>query len=377
MSEENHIYIIVGEHSGDKLGASIMSAIGERSQKKVRFSGIGGPLMTLKGFESLFPMQDIAVMGTEILMRLPLLIKRVYATVADIIEKKPDVILVIDSPEFTHAVASRVKKRWPEAKVVNYVCPSVWAWRSGRAKKMNRYIDRVLALLPFEPQAVAKLNGPETIYVGHPLLETVKKPLGFNKNTQIKRLLILPGSRRSEIKRLLPVFSAAVNILADEYPHIEVKVPTVPHLQEDVQMACRTWRLRPQIIIKEEEKEAAMWEADVALAASGTVSLELALHDCPMVVAYRVEPLAWTLRFLVNVPFISLPNLILNKKIIPERLQKDANPVRLARDVMNLLEKKDDYQTQRKAFTEIAQVMALTKNRRPNEAAADAILEIL
>jgi lipid-A-disaccharide synthase len=336
------VAIVVGEESGDQLGAGLIDAI-RRRRPDATFVGLAGERMKARRMTSIFPIGDVAVMGLGSVVRhLPRIVRRVYQTVAAVLTAAPDILVIIDSPDFTHPVAKRVACRRPALPIVDYVSPSVWAWRPGRAASMARYVDHVLALLPFEPAVHARLGGPPCTYVGHPLLERLgelqpapgeRAPLGDHPV-----LLILPGSRRTEISRLMAPFGQALALIAREKPGIEVLLPAVSHLASEIETHVAEWPVQPRILLGETEKLAAFRRAHAALAASGTVTLELGLAGVPMVVAYRVDPVARMLkRLFLNVPSIVLTNLVLGENAVPEFLDEDGSPSTLSRETLALL----------------------------------------
>jgi lipid-A-disaccharide synthase len=381
MSEKKPlIYIVIGEESGDQLGARLVTAIQDKLGGKVTFSGLAGERMQKLGLSSLFSLQDIAVMGViNIIKQYPFLRRRGLEVVADVIEKQPDLLVIIDSPEFTHAVAKRVRKQMPDLPVVNYVSPSVWAWRPGRAKKMARYVDHVLALLPFEPRAHKELEGPECTYVGHPLIERldVLRPQDDEKGSIADPvLLVLPGSRRSEVTRLMEEFGIVVKKAIDAHPNLRVILPAVSHLRPLIDEALQSWPVQPEIVEGEDAKFAAFREAHAALAASGTVTLELGLAGVPMVVAYKVDWLTTRLGFLIKVPSIVLTNLILGRKAIPEFINDDANAEQLWDHLAPLLEESEGRSKQVEAFRNLDAIMHLPKGT-PSQKAAEVTLQYL
>ena len=323
------IWLIAGEESGDQLGAKLMSALkAALGQTPVAFEGVGGEAMASQGLRTLFPLSDIAVMGIgAVIARLPSIVRRVYRTVAAIIEGRPDAVVIIDSPEFTHAVAKRVRRKLPSLPIINYVSPSVWAWRPGRARKMRAYVDHVLALKPFEPEAHRRLGGPPCTYVGHPLIERfdeLRPKSGERPNIDENpiNLLVLPGSRRSEINRLMEPFGATLGVLASRSPRpFRAILPAVSHLADEIEGRSRSWPVAPEIVRGEAAKYAAFRSAHAALAASGTVSLELALSGVPMVIAYKVSRLEEQLKYLLTVPSIVLLNLYYGENVIHECIQ--------------------------------------------------------
>jgi lipid-A-disaccharide synthase len=333
-------FLIAGEPSGDKLGAALMVGLRELTPE-VRFVGVGGPLMAAQGMDSLFPMQELSIMGiVEVLPKYFHFKRRIRETARAAIQAGPAALITIDSPDFCLRVAALVKAARPAQKTVHYVAPSVWAWRPGRAVKMARFIDHVLALLPFEPPYMTKA-GMDCDFVGHPvvaealaslddksLLDPPGRPL----------ILALPGSRRGEIARLAPVFGQTLALLKDRIPGASVIVPTLPHLLDLVHAATADWPIAPLIITDPALKRAAFAIADVALAASGTVSLELAANDCPMVIAYDVSPLSrWLMTKLARIDTVTLVNLVSETRTVPEFIGKACVPDKIAAAILAVL----------------------------------------
>jgi lipid-A-disaccharide synthase len=290
----------------------------------------------------------------------------------------PDVLVIIDSPELTHAVARRVARRRPDLPIVDYVSPTVWAWRAGRARRMTRYVDHVMALLPFEPEVHARLGGPPCTYVGHPLVERMADlaPTPGERAALGDRpvLLILPGSRRSEISRLLTPFGEALTQIAAATPGVEVLLPAVPHLAEEIVAGTATWPVRPHVVLGEAAKFVAFRRAHAALAASGTVTLELGLAGVPMVVAYRVDPVARVLKRFLRVPSIVLTNLILGENVVPEFLDSAGDPQTLARETLALLTDGAARRRQLDALARLAATMVLRDDERPSDKAAAIVV---
>lgn len=339
-AREITLVLVAGEHSGDALGGRLMAALRAACPAPIRFVGVGGEAMAAEGMQSLFPLADVAVMGPlSILPRLPRIIDRVHRTVDAAIAANPDAVVIIDSPEFTHPIAKRIRKRRPDIPIVDYVSPSVWAWRPGRAKKMKAYVDHVLALLPFEPAAHQRLGGPPCSYVGHPLIERLDWIRGLDVESLSGRLgpgpertpvVVLPGSRASEVGRLMGVFGETLQHLTESGRSLDIMIPAVPHVRPAIEKAAAAWPERVHILDGEADKFRAFKLARAALAASGTVTLELALAGVPMVVAYRVDPIAAQLKFLVKVPSIVLANLVLDEAVFPEFVQEDCRADLLA-----------------------------------------------
>ena len=378
------IAIIVGEPSGDQLAAKLMPALAKRlAPEHIEWVGVGGERMASLGFQSLFPLSDIAVMGIfPVLARLRLILRRITETADAMIRSRPDVLVIIDSPDFTHRVAKRVRAALPHLPVVDYVSPSVWAWRPGRARKMRAYVDHVLALLPFEPEAHLRLGGPDCTYVGHPLTERLAE-LRPNEAELAKResvpwrLVVLPGSRRSEIRRLMPIFGAALSQLSEKIQgDLKVILPAVSHLRDEITALSMDWSVKPELVFGEQAKLEAFRTVRAALAASGTVTLELALSAVPMVVAYKVSALEGQLRHVIKVPSIVLPNLVLGRNAIPEHIQGDCNPEQLVRDLLPLLNDGEARQSQLEAFQELDARMA-TGATSPSDIAANIIAGLI
>lgn len=383
------ICLVAGEESGDQLGSELIKALNQKLGSNVRYCGVGGERMTALGLKSFFDMSDVSVMGlSAVLARLPLIVRRVYQTVDAAIAAGPDVLVIIDSPDFTHNVAKRVRKRAPHIPIVGYVSPSVWAWRPGRAKKMSVYVDELLALLPFEPAVHEKLGGPKTHYVGHPLSESAdllrpKEGERAPLNDPEKVLLVLPGSRGSEITRLLDVFGDTIAHVKKDMPDIRVVLPAVAHLEDRIREGVSSWRVAPEIVVGLEEKRAAFRSAHAALAASGTVSLELGLAGVPMVVAYKVD---WFFRRLkdlnkifkfASVESFVLPNIILGSKAIPEFLDEEVQPHVLAGLLKAYLTDSPERSAQVGELTRLDQVMRLPDGYSQSAAAADVVIERL
>lgn len=377
------LYIVAGEPSGDALGAKLMERLNQEARGRIRYLGVGGELMQKQGLVSQFPLSDVAVMGPlSILPRLPKIIRRVYRTVDAAISAEPDALIIIDSPEFTHPIAKRVRRKRPDIPIIDYVSPSVWAWRPGRAKKMRRYVDHVLALLPFEPEVHARLGGPPCTYVGHPLIE--QKPWIDTLDTaplasrlKIKPdqpvLVVLPGSRRSEVSKLIQPFGDAVTALHARGVMPVVLVPVVDSVRDIVEASIATWPGRVHLIDGDHDKFRAFKLAKAALAASGTVTLELALAGTPMVVAYKLDAVANRFRFLLRAHSIVLANLVLGRNAFPELLQHDVNGETLAEVIEPLLSDTDWRAGQLAALAEIPRRMLLTKGT-PSGAAASIVL---
>jgi lipid-A-disaccharide synthase len=377
------IALVAGEHSGDQLGFKLMRALREALRGDVAFLGVGGEAMEAQGLKSLFPIGDIAVMGImPVLARLPTLIARIRQTAEAIIAARPDALVIIDSPDFTHRVARRVRKAMPDLPIVDYVSPSVWAWRPGRAKAMRAYVDCVLGLLPFEPEAYVRLAGPACVYVGHPLIERLDALRPSEEEARRRAaeppiVVVLPGSRRSEIRRLMQDFGAALHSLSDSVGPFEAVLPTLPHIEEEVRARAAHWPHAPRIVLGEAPKFEAFRSARAALAASGTVTLELALAGVPTVGAYKVSLVEEQLKYLIKVPSILLPNLILGERAVPEKVQRDCTPAALASALSDVMSDGPKRQAQIEALGRLDKLMRLSDGRAPSAHAAEAVLETI
>jgi lipid-A-disaccharide synthase len=339
------IMVVAGEPSGDLLGAQLMKALKTVTSGAVLFSGVGGARMEREGLSSLFPMEDIAVIGLAgIVWRLPKLLARIRDCADFAAATKPDVAVLIDAPEFNHRVARRVRRMAPLVPIAIYVAPQVWASRPKRAKAMRWYVDHVLALLPFEPPVFEKA-GITCTAVGHPVIERFP---GRGQGGDFRRrhgiapeatvLAVLPGSRVNEVRRLMPVFREAVDILSRRFPKLVAVMPTVETVRARVAAAAADFPVRAIVLEDESEKFPAFEAANAALAASGTVSLELALAGTPMVIAYKADALtAFVVRRVVTVTSLTLVNLIVGRAAVPELLQEDCTAEALAREVGRLL----------------------------------------
>ncbi len=382
MNRAPHIALIAGEASGDQLGAKLMQALRDLAPG-VSFSGVGGSAMEAQGLKSLFPMSDIAVMGIlPVIKMLPTLLKRIRSAAAAVIAAQPDVLVIIDSPDFTHRVARRVRAALPKLPIVDYVSPSVWAWRPGRARAMRSYVDKVLALLPFEPEAHRRLRGPACVYVGHPLIERLAD-LRPNGQEQARRaaepplIVVLPGSRRAEIARLMADFGAALALVQERQGPLEIVLPALAHLEVDIRAAAAHWRVAPKIVLGEAAKLAAFRNARAALAKSGTTTLELALAGAPMVGAYKISRLEEQLKYVVSVTSFLLPNLILGERAIPELMQRDCTPEKLAQALQGVLREGPERQAQLAALRRLDALMQLPGGEAPSRRAAQEVLAML
>lgn len=376
--------LVCGEPSGDLLGAQLMAGLKQASGGDVEITGVGGPAMTAQGLKSLYPLDATAVMGLrEVVPAIPAILRRVREASDFALRTRPDAVVLIDSPDFTHRIAQRLKRIDPSIRAINYVAPQVWASRAYRARKMARYFDLVLALLPFEAPFFERY-GLKSVFVGHPVIERAARMTGgaaFRARHGIapeaKLLAVLPGSRTSEIRFILPVFREAVAKIAARVPGLITVLPTVPHVAARVRAATQGWPAPLVLLENDDEKYASFDAADVALAASGTVTTELALAGTPMVVGYKVGGLTYALASLImNVRHITLVNVLLGREAVPEFVQSRCTPENLAGAVIPLMTDKGAALHERGDLD--AAVALLGKGgEAPSLRAARAILEFV
>lgn len=349
-------FLIAGEPSGDRLGAALMAGL-KTLHPDVSFSGIGGPLMQAQGLQSLFPMEELSIMGlVEVLPKYLHLKRRIREAAAACLACQPAALITIDSPDFCLRVAAQVKAAKPMQRTIHYVAPSVWAWRPGRAAKMAKVIDHVLALLPFEPSYMTAA-GMSCDFVGHPVVsEALATPaeLALLPAGQGPLILTLPGSRRGEVSRLMPVIGETLAQLKAVHPTARVALPTLRGVADLVRSLSADWPIAPKIIEDAALKRAAFAAADVAIAASGTVSLELAANGCPMVIAYDMNPLTlWLMRRAALIDTVTLVNLVSETRAVPEFIGERCRADLIAAALLDLLQNPDSQ----------AQAMQLTMQR--------------
>ncbi|HMI94866.1 MAG TPA: lipid-A-disaccharide synthase [Micropepsaceae bacterium] len=377
------IMLVVGEPSGDQLGAQLMAGLKEIAGDRVHIVGVGGSAMRAEGLQSLFPLDATSVMGLrEVVPRIPAILKRVREAADFALRTRPDLVVIIDSPDFTHRIAQRLKRIDPAIRTANYVPPQVWASRSYRARKMASYIDAVLTLFPFEAVFFERY-GIRAYSVGYPVIERANRMTGgaaFRQRRGISPdaplLAVLPGSRRSEIRFILPTFKAAVAILARTIPGLVSVLPTTGHVADLVRASVADWPTPIHVVETDDEKFAAFDAADAALAASGTVTTELALAKTPMVVGYRIGWLTYALaRPLMHVTHIVLINLVLGRKAVPEFIQGACTPEALAGALEPLLTDEPARAKQVRDLEEATRAFGLGQES-PSLRAARVVLEL-
>ncbi|WP_208439558.1 lipid-A-disaccharide synthase [Bartonella grahamii] len=366
------IAVVSGEESGDLLASDLISCLSQQTGCNIHLIGVGGRHLKALGLKSFFDSHDIALIGLkEVLKKLPLLLLHIRNLSKFIAQEQPDCLIIIDSPDFTHRVAKKVRVLAPSIPIIKYVAPTVWAWRPERAKAMRKFVDHVLAVFPFEEKIMQDFGGPPTTYVGHRLLtyppllivQSEKKCQLEQRNlidtqTSSPTLVILPGSRNLEIRSLMPIFRETVEILVKRIPHLRIILPTLPRLADKIRDFVQGWKSKVEIVVGEDAKWRAFAQADVALAASGTVSLELALAKIPTVLCYKLDRFS---KFFIFPKIIlwsaALPNIISDKPIVPEYFDEFLRPGMLARQVEQLLFNPLIRQAQLDAFEMIEQKM--------------------
>lgn len=377
------IFLIATEESGDRLGSALMKVLRQRLGDDVLFQGIGGSTMAAEGLVSLFPIEELSIIGfAAIPKKLPMILRRLAEATDAVLKAAPDILVIIDSPDFTHRVARRVRRRAPGIPIIDYVSPSVWAWRPGRARAMRGYVDHVLGLLPFEPEVHRRLGGPPCSYVGHPLIEQIAS-LRPDAGEQARRdasppvLLVLPGSRRSEIRHHMAIFGSSLGLLQKQGATFELILPTMPHLEQAIAVALKDWPVQPRVVVGEADKRAAFRIAHAALAKSGTSTLELAISGVPMVAAYKggnVE--AWIARRVIRSASVILANLVVGENVVPEYIQQDCTPENLAPALRDVLADTPLRQRQVAAFAKLDTIMATGKTS-PSIGAAEIVIGML
>lgn len=376
------IWLLAGETSGDELGAKLIKAL-RHFNPSLKFCGVGGPKMQEQGLELLFPMQDLAVMGlVEVLPKIRMLSNRLNQAVEHIKTVRPDVVVTIDSPGFS----LRLLKRIADLSIprVHYVAPQVWAWHESRVKKFPGLWEKLLCLLPFEKEFFSK-HGLQSTFVGHPILETEVhhgNAEQFRQDHQLSDkapiVLFMPGSRRSELPKLMPVFKQTLSLLKRQLHDVTAVIPTSPLAKERVLHMVNNWPVKPIIIHDPQDKYNAYAAANAALTKSGTTTLELALAKVPMAVTYRVNPVtAMIARRMIKVPYVCMLNLLANDQIVPELLQENCHPEKLSAMLMGLLTDPQKAKAQQDAFTQIMHQLSGPNDELPSHVAAKEILEMI
>lgn len=375
------IYLIAGEVSGDLLGRRLMEALTDLTGGNVEFAGVGGPEMEAAGLTSLFEMSELSVMGlAEVLPKIPALLKRINQTAIDIDQKSPDLVLTIDAPDFSFRVHKKIKVK---TKQTHLVAPSVWAWRPGRAKKVATFLDHLYTLFPFEPQYFVR-EGLASDFVGHSMIEKGIDKVDisafhrvYNLSDTDQLLTILVGSRLGEARSLLPIYHGVVSNLAKNFPDLKILMPVVPKLKEMVAETVKSWALPVTLIEGEQEKYQAFKASTCALAASGTVTLELALAQLPTIITYKANPIsAGIFKWLTSLRYVGLPNIIADREVMPEYLQAACNEEQLSAAVTGLLLDDKARLEQKNSLAEIAKSLQY-KDEKPSYRQAKLMLDLI
>ena len=375
-------FILAGEASGDLLGGPLMQAMQRQAGGSIEFTGVGGERMVASGLNPIYPMSELSVLGiVEVLRHLPRLWRRLRQTINFVTSLSPDVVITIDAPDFSFRLAKRLRKTG--IPHIHYTPPTVWAWRPGRARKIAKFLDHLLAILPFEPPYFEK-HGLPCSFVGHVVTE-----FGIDKidrqqfrdqhgiDASVPMICMLPGSRWSEVDNLLPIFHESIKILQAKHPKLQLVVPTVSTLREMVEQIVQKWDVPTIFVEVSEQKYAAMRASNVALAASGTVNLELATARTPFVITYKVSPVtAWLARRILTVSHVTMTNIISGRTVVPELLQGECRPDRIAAELDNLLNDPKARETQIQALDKVARQLA-NGDKLPSDEAAKVILDMV
>ena len=383
-SEHAEIFLLAGEPSGDVIGARLMQALRrDRGHRNVQFFGVGGPRMQEQGLSSLFPMEELSVMGfTEVLPHVPKLLRRLSQTQREILHRQPSMALTIDSPSFSLRLQERLGGNgFPR---VHYVAPQVWAWRRGRAARLGAKIDHLLALLPFEPRFFERYGLPCS-FVGHPIIEEAGRQgdgqlfrRRYEQPADAPIICLLPGSRLNEIKQHMPVLKETSERLWNRFPRLRLIIPTLPSLKPVLRSMVENWSIQPLILDERADRFDAYAASWIAIAASGTVTLELALAKLPHITIYRTGAItAWLARRMINVDHVNLVNLILNRPVVPEWLQEDCNPDRIAESALKLLNDASLRELQKTSLGEVMTMLRGSDGSPPSEQAAQQVIELL
>jgi len=382
--EPLRIFLVAGEASGDLLGANLMRAL-KAQRPDVQFFGVGGKNMQAEGIESLFPMEELSVMGlAEVLPRLFKIMARIRKTRKAVLRKKPHALITIDSPDFCFRVVKQVKARSKDIPCIHYVAPSVWAWRPKRAEKVAKFLDHILTLLPFEPPYFTR-HGLDATFVGHPVVEKIDSRgdgARFREKYSLKQnqpvFCMLPGSRMSELSRLLDKFCETADIVLRHRHQAVIVIPTLPHLKPYIEKFFTGKGINPIIVTDDQDKYDCFAAGTAALAASGTVTLELAMADTPHIIAYKLNPAsAWVAKHLVKTPYVNLINILLRRPVVPELLLEDCEPQPMSRALLRLMDDKDARSQQLMDFREALIKIGLGDPLSPGERAANAVLGVI
>ncbi len=382
MTEPPLFFLIAGEASGDLLGARLMQALKKQTKGQARFAGIGGPRMQAEGMDLFFPQSELAHFGLfELLRHVPHLLKRIKQTIAEVKRVHPAALITIDAPDFCFRVAKALKGEG--IPLIHYVAPTVWAWRPKRAHKIAQFLDHLLALLPFEPPYFTK-EGLDCTFVGHPIVESgagqgdsQQFRTKYNIPADVLVLAVLPGSRMSEVSKLMLVFGATIDLLHKKHPALQVVIPAVSHLRGYIEDHSRDWPVPVTIVESDADKYDALAASCAALACSGTVAVELALAKLPAVIAYKISAMTYFLyRRLIKVKYANLVNLMHDKMVVPELLQNDCTPEKLSATIDELLSNESVRQKQLENLADVAKWLSQGQFV-PSERAAETVLKTI
>ena len=384
MNNNLKIYLIAGEPSGDALGARLMRALKKKTENRVEFFGIGGDTMEKEGMKSLFDISELAIMGLcEVIPSIPRVLKRIRQTVDDIMRIRPDVVISLVCWSFGCGVQKMLRALNTGIPQIDYVAPQVWAWKKKRARTMHKYVDRLLTLLPQEPKYFTPY-GLATDFVGHPVIEspvvngdgeTFRRKYDIEDGQKI--ICLLPGSRHNEVSRLLPVFLQAAQILKQQHPELFFVIPTVKTVAQRVKAMLANAALPVLVVEGEEDRHNAMSASTAAIAASGTVALELAIADVPHVIGYKVAPLTAALvKHFLHIQFVNLSNILLGREIVPELLQERCVAANIVLYINRFLEQDSFYRYQKEGFEKVRTILGLGR-QKPSENAADVVLGMI
>ena len=377
------IFVIVGESSGDILAADLMNSI-LRKSKDISFLGVGGEEMSkVKSFKSLFDISDIAIMGfSEIIKNIFKVKKRINQTVDAILKNKPDIVLTVDAPGFNISVVKKVKAKLPNTKFVHYVAPQVWAWKEKRAEKIAKIFDYLLCFFPFEPKYFEKY-GLKCFVVGHTAIKNVvgdKKRFLKNYNLSEKDIVVtlLPGSRKQMAERLLPIYRDVVDELYEKVPNLKIVIPTTETIDYFIISETKNWKYEPIIVKGKQNRYDAFVASTASLCISGTAVLELAVAKVPTVVAYKISKLSYAIaKHFVKIKNVTLPNIIMEKTVVPEFIQNRCNAEELTRAMMKAITNKKYRESQIKNYDLLLKKVNFNDKKSPSDKAADVVLSIL
>ncbi|MFO1242747.1 MAG: lipid-A-disaccharide synthase [Rickettsiales bacterium] len=377
------IFLIAGEASGDQLGAGLMAAL-KKQNPDIEIKGIGGERMQAEGLQTLFAIEDIALMGfAEILPHIPKVLKRIKQTVQAIEDYQPDAVVTIDSPGFNFRLVKTLRERGNGApKFIHYVAPTVWAYKPERAKKTAALYDHLLVLLPFEPPYF-EAEGLATSFVGHPVMDDLEEAFARRTSWEMDekkplKIATLPGSRKGELARMLPVYKATLARLKKRFSDIELIIATTQAMEETIRQAIASWNVTYRLVSDPLLKQRSYYACDVGLVKSGTVALEVAKTGLPMIVAYKVNPVsAWLLKRMIKTPFANLVNILAGREIIPELLQGQCTPKKLERALMTLIENEPARQKQANDAHEALERMRNPEGLPASQKAAEIVMELI